>query len=91
MNIQPVTTEAVQVPAPARTKTTQAGPETPGASGQEQASRKERLTQALASEPDVRPEVLSRAQQLATDPDYPGPNLLAKLAARLTREARGAK
>ena len=91
MNIQPVTTDAVQVPATARTKTAQAGPETSPASGQEQTSRKERLTQALASEPDVRPDVLTRAQQLAADPDYPGPNLLAKLAARLAREAKGTK
>ena len=89
MNIQPVTADAVRVPFTAGPKVREAAPKTSGASGQEQTSRKELLTQALASEPDFRPAVLSQAQQQAADPDYPGPNVMAKFAAWFARDAKG--
>ena len=91
MNIQPVKTEAVQVPPKARPKAVPDKVESPGAPEQEKVGRKERLVEALASEPAVRPEVLERAKELASDPDYPGPNVMAKLAARFIEDAKRAK
>ena len=88
MNIQPVKTDAVQVPSKARPKSAPSVAEPSGGSANEKAGRKERLTEALANEPHVRPEVLDRARELASDPNYPGPNVFAKLAARLIRDAK---
>ena len=91
MNIQPVKTDAVQAPSKARPKSAPDAAESAGAPGQEKASRRERLAEALASEPAVRSEALERAKQLASDPDYPGPNVLAKLAARFIADAKRTK
>ena len=91
MNIQPLKTDAVQAPPKTRSKAAPNEPESPDAAGQEKTSRKERLAEALANEPSIRPEVLDRAKELASDPDYPGPNLLAKLAARFIQDGKRAK
>jgi hypothetical protein len=92
MNIQPVKTDAVQVPSKTRPKSAPGAAEPSGAPANETtASRNERLTEALAKEPDIRPEVLERARELASDPNYPGPNVFAKLAARLVQEAKKLK
>ena len=61
MNIQPVKTDAVQVPSKARPKSARDAAEPSGAPASETTSRKERLTESLANEPDVRPEMLERA------------------------------
>ena len=91
MNIQPVKTDAVQVPPKVRPKAARDATDAQPASEQKTVGRKERLVEALASEPAVRPEVLERAKELASDPDYPGPNVMAKLAARFIEDARRAK
>lgn len=91
MNIQPVKTDAVQVPSKARAKSAPGAAEPAGVPEQEKAGRRERLAEALASEPAVRPEVLERAKQLASDPDYPGPGVLAKLAERFIDDAKRSK
>ena len=38
------------------------------------------LSAALASQPEVRPEVVARGNALAADPSYPGPEIIAKVA-----------
>ena len=88
MNIQPVKTDAVQVPSKARQKT---APEPESAPEQEKTSRKERLAQALASEPAVRPEMLERARALAADPNYPPADVLEKLADKFIGDAKRSK
>ena len=91
MNIQPVKSDAVQMPSKTRAKSTPAATEPAGTSETETTSRKERLAAALANEPEIRPEMLERARQLASDPNYPGPNLFAKLAARMSQQAKQEK
>lgn len=88
MNIQPVKTDAVQVPANARQSPAPNVAEPSAAPASENTQRKERLTQALGKEPEVRPEMLERAREIASDPSYPGPNVFAKLAARLIQDAK---
>ncbi len=91
MNIQPVKTDAVQVPLKARPSSTPSVVESTGTPANENTQRKERVVQALTSQPDVRPEMLERAREIASDPNYPGPNVFAKLAARMIRDANGEK
>ena len=88
MNIQPVKTDAVQVPSKARPKSAPSVAEPSGTSANENAERKDRLTEALANEPEIRPEMLERAREISSDPNYPGPNLFAKLAERLIRDTK---
>lgn len=91
MNIQPVKTDAVQVPSKARPKSAPSVAEPSGTPANENTERKDRLIEALAKEPEVRPEMLDRAREIASDPNYPGPNVFAKLAARLIQDAKREK
>ena len=91
MNIHPVKSDAVQVPAKARPKAAPEATEAQPAAEPAKTDRKARLVEALASEPSIRPEVLDRAKELLSDPDYPGPNVLAKLAARFIADAKRTK
>lgn len=91
MNIQPVKTDAVQVPSKVRPSAAPTAAEPSATPATENTQRKERLTQALAKEPDVRPEMLERAREIASDPNYPGPNVFAKLATRMIRDAQRAE
>jgi hypothetical protein len=84
MNIKPVQSDAVAQPlkakVPAKAK---ASDETaPAAAEARNAERKQLLLRALASEPDIRPEVIERAKALAADPNYPSDDVLTRLAAR---------
>lgn len=88
MNIQPVKTDAVQVPSKARPKSAPIAAEPSGTSANENTERKDRLTEALANEPEIRPEMLERAREIASDPNYPGPNVFAKLATQIIRDAK---
>ena len=88
MNIQPVKTDAVQVAPKASPKSAPSVTETPE---NQNIGRKERLAEALAQEPAIRPEMLDRARELAADPNYPGPNVFAKLAARMVEFSKRAK
>ena len=91
MNIQPVKTDAVQVPSKVRPSSAPAAAEPSGKPEIQTNARKEILAEALSREPAIRPEMLDRARELASDPNYPGPNLFAKLAARLIQHAKPGK
>lgn len=91
MNIQPVKTDAVQVPSKASPKSAPSVTESPETPENQNIGRKERLAEALAQEPAIRPEMLDRARELAADPNYPGPNVFAKLAARMVEFSKRAK
>jgi hypothetical protein len=41
------------------------------------------LSAALASQPEVRPDVVARGRALAADPSYPSPAVLTKVAAMI--------
>lgn len=88
MNIQPVRTDAVQVPSKVRPNSAPSPAEPSATPANENTQRKERLTQALATEPAVRPEMMERAREIASDPNYPGPNVFAKLATQMIRDAK---
>lgn len=80
MNIQPVKPEGV--PAPVKPKT--APVKAPEARAEHESTsnvREARLRDILAQEPEVRPDVVERGKALASDPNYPSGDLLAKLAA----------
>ena len=91
MNILPIKSDAVQVPSKAKPKAEPNGTESTDAPGQEKVGRKERLIQALASEPAVRSDVLERARRLAADPDYPPADVLEKLAEKFIGDAKNLK
>ena len=41
------------------------------------------MLEKIHNQPEIRPEVLAKAQQLVADPNYPPANLIAKLASLL--------
>jgi hypothetical protein len=41
------------------------------------------LREALARQPDIRPEVVARGRALAADPSYPSPEILRKVSAAI--------
>lgn len=43
------------------------------------------LQAALANQPEIRPEVVARARELARDPNYPSPEIIKKVAAVIVR------
>lgn len=43
----------------------------------------EQLQTALASQPEIRPEMLARGRALAADPGYPPPAVIANVAAQI--------
>ncbi len=82
MNIRSVTTQAV--PQPPQTNTPQST--TTPAVGTEvtadsfKPAQNESLVKMLQEQPDVRPEAVERAKNLAADPNYPGTSAIAGLA-----------
>jgi hypothetical protein len=84
MNIKPVQSEAVALPAKAKASVpAKASDEAPEAATEaNHAERKRLLMEALATAPNVRPEVIERAKTLANDPNYPTDDVLNRLAAR---------
>jgi len=83
MKIQSNHTEPV-VLQPISTATTQAAQSTAQPVDQAQdsfsPSQRQKMLDALNSQPDVRPEVLARAKQLAADPNYPPSNVIESVA-----------
>lgn len=53
--------------------------------------RNERMKEVLMNEPAVRPEVIERAKTLAADPNYPSPDILAKIAERFIADSKSSK
>ncbi len=90
MNIQPFKFDSVTVPPKPAAKS--AKPATEAATEQApQTTRQEKLLGALQNEPDVRPEEIARGAVLANDPNYPGDDLLAKLAEVFVNDAQRSK
>lgn len=93
MNIQPIKSEGVQAPAkpkaqPARTAKSAAST---APADNPKTARNERLMQALRNQPDVRPEEVERGKALAADPNYPGDEVLGKLAEMFVNDAARTK
>jgi len=87
MNIQPLKTESLSVPAkpkaqPAIPIRASAQEETP------QSTKNERLMKALRNEPDVRATEVERGKALAADPNYPSDDILGKLAEIFVNDAK---
>lgn len=93
MKIQPAKMESVPLPAKAKPKSPAdaAMPDVQTDQLQLKTGRNERMKQALMSEPAVRPEVVERAKKLAADPNYPSPDILAKIAERFISDAKNSK
>lgn len=90
MNIQPLKTECV--PVPAKPKTQPATP-TQTSSPKEplQSTKHERLMEALRNEPEVRATEVERGKALAADPNYPSDDILGKLAEIFVNDAKRTK
>jgi len=90
MNIRTVTTQAV--PQPPQTNAPQS-PSTPNPVGTEvtadsfKPAQNESLVNMLQEQPDVRPEAVERAKNLAADPNYPGTGAIASLAKMFIADA----
>lgn len=41
------------------------------------------LAEALASQPEIRPEEVARGQALAADPEYPSPGIIQSIASQI--------
>ena len=85
MNIRSVKTEVV--PQPLDTIASKTSQQQPPASAQAATAedsfnpaQNAKLVNMLQQQPDIRPEALQRAQQLASDPNYPDNATLSKLA-----------
>lgn len=46
--------------------------------------RSNAVREAFASLPEIRPEVVERGRQLLADPNYPGPEIVKKIAGLIT-------
>lgn len=90
MNIQSVRPEIVVEAAKSKPKTKSADNDT-NRDGEVRDSympeHNENLMQALRNQPDVRPEVLDRAKQLAADPGYPPKDVINAIANTLVTSA----
>ncbi len=53
------------------------------ASDQLSTQQAEQLNQALAQNPELRPEVVARGRELAADPNYPPASVIASVAAQI--------
>ncbi len=62
--------------APTPPKTTVKGPGADHFSAANSAA----LREALARQPEIRPEVVERAKQLAADPSYPSPDIIRQIS-----------
>jgi len=93
MKIQPVKIENVQLPPKANPKSPAdaAMPEVQADQLQLKTGRNERMKEVLMNEPAVRPEVIERAKALAADPNYPSPDILAKIAERFIADSKSSK
>ena len=96
MKIQPHKLEGVQLPSKAKPKAPAAAAAAVAAEDQTdplqlKIGRNEITKQALKNEPAVRPEVVERAKKLAADPNYPSPDILAKIAERFISYAKNSK
>ena len=90
MNIQPLKSESVSLPAkskPQPAKPAQAStPKEPL-----QSTKNQRLMEALRNEPELRATEVERGKALAADPNYPSDDILGKLAEIFVSEAKRAK
>ncbi|MDD5348989.1 MAG: hypothetical protein PHQ12_02140 [Chthoniobacteraceae bacterium] len=83
MNIQSVRPEIVVEAAKSKPKSKSVDNETQNADGVRDSympEQNDNLMQALRNQPDVRPEMLERAKQLAADPGYPPKDVIDAIA-----------
>jgi hypothetical protein len=91
MNIRSVTAQAV--PQPPQTNTPTTPTTTPNTAGLDanadsyQPAQNESLVKMLQEQPDVRPEAVERAKNLAADPNYPGSGAIEGLAKMFIADA----
>ena len=88
MNIRPVKTDAVIQPASSRASKAPEPAKEQIAADSFKAEQKDKLMTALHEQPEVRPEVVERAQRLAADPDYPSAEALEAVAKLFVRDAK---
>lgn len=63
----------------------QSGEAVAGAGGEQlSAARSSSIRDTLASLPEIRPEVVARGRELLADTNYPGQDIIAKIAALIT-------
>ena len=92
MNIRSATTPAVPQPPQTNTPASQS-PTTSSPVGSEvtadtyKPAQNESLVNMLQEQPDVRPEAVERAKNLAADPNYPGTSTIASLAKMFIADA----
>lgn len=84
------TTNLGSIPTPTsaslRTPSERPAPQTaPAASDSLSTSHASRLQEALAQTPAIRPEVIKRVTPLATDPNYPSPEIMGKIGRLLAQ------
>jgi hypothetical protein len=90
MNIQPLKSHSVPLPAkPAAKPATP--PAEPGAPEAPAKTKRARHLEVLKHEPAVRAGEVERAKRLAADPNYPTDDILARIADRFVSGSRGAK
>lgn len=88
MKIRPIQAEAVVQPATLKTaKKTETAAANVSADNFK-TEQKDKLMKALSQQPDVRPEMLARAQEIAADPDYPGHDAISTVAQLFARNAQ---
>jgi hypothetical protein len=90
MNIRTVTSQAVPQPPQTNTPKSPATPSTVTTEAQAdsyQPAQNESLVNMLQEQPDVRPEAVERAKNLAADPNYPGTGAIASLAKMFIADA----
>jgi len=91
MNIQSVRPEIVMEAAKSKPKSKTADNEPQSEGGVRDSympEQNENLMQALKSQPEVRPEMLERAKQLAEDPGYPPKDVIKAIANLFVPSAR---
>ena len=90
MNIRTVTPQAVPQPAPTNTSQSPTTPATAGLDAKAdsfQPAQNESLVNMLQQQPDVRPEAVERAKNLAADPNYTGAGAIEGLAKMFIADA----
>jgi hypothetical protein len=80
MNIRPVKTETVPLPARTIASPTPQTASPPSTNDTFDPAQNEKLVNMLQQQPDVRPDAVQRAQALAADPNYPSLGAIASLA-----------
>ena len=90
MKIQPGQSEPIlPKPIKARAQEVKNEPQTTDATGDNfSPTQNNTMLQQLHNQPEVRPDALAKAKQLAADPNYPPADIIEKLAKMFVDEAK---